>query len=192
MSTRRYVILTPFAKTSVLAGICKLHGLDVWVVPGEGAMVVRDLPVKEFDDWDISELLGEAAEKETDQEAEDQEPADNAHEVARQLAQLAREGVVLLQSELGDDVGDEAGVSGQVTAHAYVGDKVADTPAGLVVATGPQVLEDLLIGAVDPQDVEGAVRAFDLDETILEKLASKKPETNLPPKSPRRFFGGRR
>lgn len=176
-------------------------------------MVCRDLPVKEYDDWDISELLGEVPASDIDDVPElvdepadapsDAEPgqteesgpeldSDDPHAVAQALARLSKTGVVLLQAELGEDVGDEAGVSGQVSAHTYAGGKVSDTPAGLIVATGPQILEDLLIGAVAPEDVKGAVRSTDIEPTILEKMANKAPETQLPPRSPRRFFGGRK
>ena len=42
---KRYVILTPFDKPEVVAGILALHGIDARVVQTDsGALVVRDLP----------------------------------------------------------------------------------------------------------------------------------------------------
>ncbi|MGO1460326.1 MAG: hypothetical protein ACTHWJ_09930 [Flaviflexus sp.] len=248
-NTKRYVILTPFKKADVLAGICKLHGLDVWVVPSKnGAMVVHDMPVPVFDDWDISELLGGApgdgegadkvaateepsAEGSADSKTEalaapadavqsaeagdapaepsqagsgdgsdagdgDKDPdvldADDRDAVARKLASLTREGVIALTAELGEDVGNEEGVSGLVTALAfdYKG-KVDDVPAGLIVATGESVLEEMLLGDTEPSKVKGAIRSGEIQSNFLEKLAKGKPDAGeaLPPRRPRRFFG---
>lgn len=245
-NSRRYVIVTPFKKVDVLAGICKIHGLDVWVVPSkQGAMVVHDLPVPVFDDWDISELLGGQAQAEDivpigDQEsffdssgmaaaggegpaqdkadaeapaaedasAEDStEPddseesdesatatlsADDKESVARALAKLSRAGVILLTSELGEDVGLEEGVSGVVTALVYDSDgNATDTPAGLIVATGEPILEDLLLGSRVPEKVKGAIRSGEIDTTAIERLAGSPQDTDtpLPPRRPRRLFG---
>lgn len=242
MSSRRYVILTPFKKADVLAGICKIHGLDVWIVPSkQGAMVVHDLPEQTFDDWDISELLGgggsaapsgpgaaesdaarpaeeapgkdtghdpapepessasaENAATETDERPDDDSTtasatlsADDSEGVAKALAKLSRAGVVLLSSELGEDVGQEEGVSGLVTALAFDSDgDSTDTPAGLIVATGDEIMEDLLLGDTDPDKAPGAIRSSSIDSTIIERLAGRsEPGTPLPPRKPRRFFG---
>lgn len=250
MSSRRYVIMTPFHKPEVLAGICKLHDLDVWVVPADdGALVVRDLPVKEYDDWDIAELLGDApSEAAPDHAPQDASPAgggdrapsaeedteapaaqgtgntgtvgegtaddveahgsDSAEidandgvAVARELAKLSRAGVVLLTAELGDDVGQEAGVSGMVTGMSILSSgESKDVPAGILVATAPQILEDLLIGAISPSEAEGAISTDEIEPNILHKLAARgkrrqgaeesvDSEQKLPPKKPRRFFG---
>lgn len=243
-TSRRYVIVTPFKKVDVLAGICKIHGLDVWVVPSkQGAMIVHDLPVPVFDDWDISELLGGQApaddivpigdeesffdssdmaaagvegpaqdkadaeapaadeaegHSESDDPAEADESAastlsaDDKEGVARALAKLSRAGVILLTSELGEDVGLEEGVSGVVTALVYDSDgNATDTPAGLIVATGEPILEDLLLGSRVPEKVKGAIRSGEIDTTAIERLAGSPQDTDtpLPPRRPRRLFG---
>lgn len=243
-TSRRYVIVTPFKKVDVLAGICKIHGLDVWVVPSkQGAMIVHDLPVPVFDDWDISELLGGQApaddivpigdeesffdssdmaaagvegpaqdkadaeapaadeaegHSESDDPAEADESAastlsaDDKEGVARALAKLSRAGVILLTSELGEDVGLEEGVSGLVTALVYDSDgNATDTPAGLIVATGEPILEDLLLGSRVPEKVKGAIRSGEIDTTAIERLAGSPQDTDtpLPPRRPRRLFG---
>ncbi|WP_182354065.1 hypothetical protein [Flaviflexus huanghaiensis] len=294
-NSRRYVIVTPFKKVDVLAGFCKMNGLDVWVIPSaQGAMVVHDLPVPVFDDWDISELLGsrpaddadtpeavntapdggvsahlDPTEADTDPErsegsdldpapgqtslfdddnapslfdseklsslfgdesvssvptlddvtdastpTETREPqvdepaggdgdesptgkgaslsADDRDGVARMLAKLSRAGVLVLTSELGEDVGNEIGVSGLVTAQVVDSTGfTADTPAGLIVATGEPILEDLLLGDASPEDVPGAIRSGSIDTSAIERLAggAKDPGKPLPPRRPRRFFG---
>lgn len=190
---RRYVIMTPFAKPDVVAGICQIHGADVWVVPSDtGALIVRDLPVKNFEDWDISELLGdEAADTESPANNADAEEdaggptqldpgeegnvdADDGKQLAARIAALSRAGAVLLQSELGEDVGAEVGVSGLVTAHQIAPDGVAEeTPAGLIVASADQLLEDLLIGEAEPGDVRGAVRSAEITPSLLQKMAGR-------------------
>ena len=201
---RRYVIITPFSKADVLAGICKLHDLDVWVLPcGDGTLVVHDLPVVTFDEWDISELLGPDATSEPVADPENEKPAnpaDDPDHAARLLSGLSRAGVVLLTAELGEDVGNEAGVSGVVTAVQYDGQgQTRDIPAGLIVATSEQLLEDLLIAEQNPDQVKGAIRSADIEPTMLHKMASRdsgddteKPapeDKKLPRKSPKRFFG---
>lgn len=247
-SSKRYVILTPFKKADVLAGLCKLHGLDVWVVPSKaGAMIVHDLPVPVFDDWDISELLGgipadesgetgqlnddaaketgetaettaseseareadgteknETTSAERDEDGADQDgaegadedsqqlDADDQHAVAKRLARLSRAGVIVLTSELGEDVGNEVGVSGLVTALTYDSKgNATDTPAGLIVATGEPILEDLLLGSTNPQDAKGAIQSGSIKSDFLEGLAHGKRDAGqaMPPRKPRRFFG---
>lgn len=205
--------MTPFAKPDVVAGICQIHGADVWVVPSKtGALIVRDLPVKEFDDWDIAELLGDAPDEGSEtaasgasgeaepmpgagsaeqaspeaDESEDQEvtrldpgeegnvDADDGKQLAARIAALSRAGSVLLMAELGEDVGAEAGVSGLVTAFQIAPTGVAEeTPAGLIVASADQLLEDLLIGEAEPSEVKGAVRSGEITPGLLEKMAGR-------------------
>lgn len=65
MSTarKRYVILTPFDDPLAVAGVAALHGIAADVAStGAGVVVVHDLPVKEYTDWDIAELLGSSDE----------------------------------------------------------------------------------------------------------------------------------
>ncbi|MDO5723853.1 MAG: hypothetical protein Q4P33_05590 [Flaviflexus sp.] len=210
---RRYVIMTPFAKPDVVAGICQIHGADVWVVPSTtGALIVRDLPVKEFHDWDIAELLGDDPQALSDtEEAPAEVPAeagedaasvagsvpggeegsageptrldpgeegnvdaDDGQQLAARIAALSRAGAVLLQAELGEDVGAEAGVSGLVTASQIAPTGIAEeTPAGLIVASADQLLEDLLIGETEPSEVKGAVRSGEITPGLLEKMAGR-------------------
>lgn len=59
---QRYLVLTPFAKADILEKILRLRKLDASVEATQsGAIVYHDLPVKEYDDWDIAELLGSPA-----------------------------------------------------------------------------------------------------------------------------------
>ena len=101
---KRYVILTPFDKPEVVAGILALHGIDARVVQTDsGALVVRDLPEPQYDEWDIRNITGPDEADEDD----DLAPSDNAPMVAAVLSKLSRYGVVLIDVDLGSDVGIE-------------------------------------------------------------------------------------
>lgn len=193
-AARRYVILTPFKKVNVVAGICSLHHIDAWVVPSKsGSLVVRDLPVPTFSDWDISELLGDEAPaekpaeggspdpeslEEVDEATSDEVDSDDPMAVALTLARLARRGVLLLQAELGTDVGNEAGVSGLITGQQVaVGQAPVDIPAGVIVNTVDSLVEELLLGERAPGEIDGAIRSSEISPTFLHKLAGKAAST---------------
>ncbi|GAA1650027.1 hypothetical protein [Georgenia ruanii] len=147
------LVLTPVASAPALAGLCAMSGIDVDVVPStSGAVAVLELaPKQATDEWDISELVGEGGGPSLPPEAE---------ELATTLSRLARAGVVLLAAELATDVGIEAGLSGHIHARQYTGgEPEGDMPAGLVLANADQVVEDLLLGRVRPQDVKGHQRS---------------------------------
>ncbi|MCI7551127.1 MAG: hypothetical protein MSS97_02165 [Arcanobacterium sp.] len=58
-SRKRYVILTPFERTDIVAGILKLRAVDADVADSpSGALVLKEIADPTFDDWDIAELLG--------------------------------------------------------------------------------------------------------------------------------------
>ncbi|WP_170297261.1 hypothetical protein, partial [Georgenia thermotolerans] len=147
------LVLTPVASAPALAGLCAMSGIDVDVVPStSGAVAVLEVAPKPVtDEWDISELVGHGGGPSLPPEAE---------ELATTLSRLARAGVVLLTAELATDVGIESGLSGQIHARQYTGgDPEGDVPAGLVLANADQVVEDLLLGRVRPQDVKGHQRS---------------------------------
>lgn len=147
------LVLTPVASAPALAGLCAMSGIDVDVVPStSGAVAVLEVAPKPVtDEWDISELVGHGGGPSLPPEAE---------ELATTLSRLARAGVVLLTAELATDVGIEAGLSGHIHARQYTGgEPEGDMPAGLVLANADQVVEDLLLGRVRPQDVKGHQRS---------------------------------
>lgn len=146
------VVVTPVASAQALAALCAVSDLECVVVPSTtGALAVRQL-VSAHEEWDIAELVGGAG----------TEPAEAA-ELAASLSRVSRAGVVLMTADLATDVGIESGLSGTVTARRYVdGAAGEDASAGLLLASMDQVVEDVLLGATEPQDVPGAVRSTEV------------------------------
>ena len=145
-SRKRYVVLTPFDNPLVIASLLLLHNVKADVAStGSGVAVIGELESKQFDDWDISELLGgETPVPEADSK-EDADINQDPAEIARVFANLSNYGVVLFVAELGDDVGGEAGVSGLVTAQRFVKDR-----------TPEELSSGLLLNSLDPK-IEGFV-----------------------------------
>ena len=79
---QRYLVLTPFARADLLEKILRIRKLDAVVEETQsGAIVYHDLPVKQYHDWDIAELLGEMPESKANAQA----PAANAAQVNADL-----------------------------------------------------------------------------------------------------------
>ena len=169
---KRYAILTPFDKAEVVAGIAALQKLDVDVVQTQsGALVVRDLPVPQYDEWDIRNILG-PDESDFDELGEDN-PSDNAPAVAAFFSRLSKFGVVLMDVDLGEDTGFEAGVSGLVRARRFMGGKAGDeVPAGLLLNAVDPVVERIVLGQASPSD-HGAVKSSDVTPSDIIKKARK-------------------
>ena len=146
------VVMTPLNRADGLAGMCALMGLDCTVVPSSsGAFAVKRF-VSAHSDWDVAELLG----------GSDSEPAEAA-ELAAQLSRLSRAGAVLMTADLATDVGIESGLSGTITARHFTnGQPGEEASAGLLLASMDQVVEDVLLGAIDADDVPGAVRSSEI------------------------------
>ncbi|UNX56003.1 hypothetical protein MF406_07230 [Georgenia sp. TF02-10] len=152
---RLALVLTPVASAPALAGLCAMSGIDVGVLPSaSGAVATLEVPAPAAAaDWDVSELLG----------GDEGGFPPQAEELAATLSRLARAGVVLVVADLATDVGIESGLSGHVSARRYVaGEPAGDVPAGLLVASADQVVEDLILGRTRPADVRGFQRAADL------------------------------
>lgn len=67
---QRYLVLTPFARADLLEKILRIRKLDAVVEETQsGAIVYHDLPVKQYHDWDIAELLGEMPESNANAQA---------------------------------------------------------------------------------------------------------------------------
>ncbi|WP_124053755.1 hypothetical protein [Arcanobacterium ihumii] len=172
-SRKRYVILTPFDKTEVVAAILRLRGIDAEVVmTNSGVVVYHDLPVKSFDDWDISELLGPSDDATLSASDDSMPDSDNPQTVAAHLSNVSQFGVVLMVAELGDDVGGEAGVSGLVTAHRVMAGELGEEIApGLLLNSIDPVIEQIVLGSAN---VEGALATNDLKQSFLDRLLRKK------------------
>ena len=144
------VVMTPLNRADGLAGMCSLLDLDCTVVPSSsGAFAVKQF-VSAHSDWDVAELLG----------GSDSEPAE---ELAAQLSRLSRAGAVLMTADLATDVGIESGLSGTITARHFTnGQPGEEASAGLLLASMDQVVEDVLLGVIDADDVPGAVKSSEI------------------------------
>ncbi|AWE42314.1 hypothetical protein [Actinobaculum sp. 313] len=171
---KRYVILTPFDQAEVVAGIASLQHLDVAVVPtSSGALVVRELPVPQYDEWDIRNILG-PDDADLEELAASGEPADNAPAVAAFFSRLSKYGVVLLDVNLDDGDGFDAGVAGTVRAWRYqAGEPGEEISAGLLLNSAEPLLEKIILGQEKPED-HGGIFARDVTPTMLTKLAARR------------------
>lgn len=186
-SRKRYVVLTPFAQADTLAGILKLRAIEAAVVlTDSGACVVHEIPADELDPWDLSSILGPdtAAESPAADAAEDES---NPDYVARVLSKLSKFGVVLLSADLGDDVGLEPGVSGLVQARRYMnGAPDEELPAGLVLNSVDQKVEDLILGLSPIEEIGATIKTADVTPTVLQRMFGRrrKPENSAPEQAP--------
>lgn len=146
------VVLTPLASASALAALCAMSDLDCTIVPARsGAIAVKEF-VSAHAEWDVAELLGGV----------ETEPAEAA-ELAKALSRLSRGGVVLMTADLATDVGIESGLSGTITARRYEnGSAGEEASSGLLLSAVDQVVEDILLGIVKADAVDGALRAGEI------------------------------
>ena len=180
---KRYAILTPFDKTEVVAGIAALQKLDVQVVGTKsGALVVRELPIPQYDEWDIRNILGP---DDTDlDELGEESPSDNAPAVAAFLSRLTKYGVVLIDVDLGEDTGFEAGISGVVRARRFLGGQSGDEiPAGLLLNSLDPLIERIVLGDKSPQDY-GAVHSLDVTPADIVRKARESQSSGQEPQDP--------
>lgn len=142
------VVLTPLSSAPALAGLCAMAGIEATVVPtSRGALAARvierhgDEGADSTDDG-LAELLGEAPEIATT--------------IAATLSRSSRYGAVLLVSRLGE--GDEGLVGTIVGSRWRAGERTEDpVSGGLVVAESDDVVEQLLLGLVAPEEAPGAI-----------------------------------
>lgn len=123
-------VLTPVASPAALAGLLSMGNLECRVVGSStGALALREIkaPSDPF-----AELTGQAPEE--------------ADQLAATLCRLLHTDVVLVVSRLAAEGGD-----GKLSAWRYSGGSAAVSVApGLVLAAADQVVEDILVGQVDP------------------------------------------
>ncbi|ARD41863.1 hypothetical protein [Actinomyces gaoshouyii] len=141
------VVLTPLPTAEALASLCAMSGLDCVAVPASsGAFAVKEF-ASAHAEWDIAELLG----------GSENEPAEAA-ELAATLSRLSRGGSVLLTADLATDVGIEEGLSGTITARRFAGGRPGEeASAGLILSQMDQIVEDVLLGILRPEDAPGAM-----------------------------------
>lgn len=169
--TSRYAVLTPFEQAKVVAGVCKLAGFDVEVLPTDsGAVVVRELAAPVYDEWDIRNITG--PDDEDIELAEAAGTADLGSAVAAHLSRLSRYGVILFDVTLAEDAGFEAGVSGEIKARRYQGGKAGEEiPAGLLVASLDSRIESFLLGELDLEKEPELVRGANISAMDLARMA---------------------
>lgn len=139
------VVLTPITSAPALAGLCAIAKIEADIVPiKRGSLAVRVLP--QADEVDPEEFLTGA-------------PA-AAVDLARTLSRTAKAGVVLLISRLGE--GDE-GLTGTISGRNYVnGEPSNEVSAGLILANADDVLENLLLGVITPDQAPGHLKPGNL------------------------------
>lgn len=167
----RYAILTPFSKADVVAGICAISGFDVKVMEADsGAVVVREVAVPQYDEWDIRNITGPDAD-----EAEGGErpgSSDSGSSVAASLSRLSRYGVVLFDVRLADGDGFEEGVSGEVKARRFQsGRSGEELSSGLLLNGLDPRIEAFLLGELDLSEEEGVIATSGLSKGDLARLA---------------------
>ena len=68
-----------------------------------------------------------------------------------------------MTADLATDVGIESGLSGTITARHFTnGQPGEEASAGLLLASMDQVVEDVLLGVIDADDVPGAVKSSEI------------------------------
>ncbi|UFU05103.1 hypothetical protein [Ruania halotolerans] len=156
------VVLTPIASAPALAGLCAIAKLDADIVPTRsGALAVR---VIETAADDPSELLGG-------------DPAE-AVELAGTLSRTAKAGVVLLTARLGQgDEGLTGTISGRQFTAGEAGDEVA---AGLILAHADDVVEQILLGMLQPQDAPGRLAPKELGRWQAARMLGKATRKKRP------------
>lgn len=184
MSTKikRYVILTPFERAEAVAGILALHDIDSFVVRTQsGVAVVRELKVPQYDEWDIRNITGP---DEWDEEEGDY--SDNAPAVAATLSRLSDYGVVLIDVDLGEDVGLESGISGQVRARRFLAGKAdEEISAGALLNVIDPLIEKMVLGYVQPQ-AHGAINSAQLTTAQIAEMVGYRESEDDADNSPDR------
>lgn len=136
---RRYVIVMPITDIRLGALMCYERNLDVDVFACHlGIAIARNVPVIEYDEWDIRNITGPDERDEEEQAAIDADPSNRPWEIARSLAALNPRGVVLAQADLSDESGYHDGLAGNISC-IYISQDLQEeeTPIGYLLATAP-------------------------------------------------------
>lgn len=130
------VVITPVASAAALAGLCAMSGLVCKVLPtATGAVAAIPLAAE-----DPFAALAAAIPPEAD-------------ELAAALSRLTHLEVILVVARLNPG---EEGPTGQLTARRYAGgEQGAEVASGLVLSSADALVEDLLLGAVQLEEVRG-------------------------------------
>ncbi len=179
---KRFLVLTPFERPEVLWAMLNLRGITADVVSTRsGSAVVGSEKAKVYDDWDISELLGAeepaapdaAGDPGAPQQDQSFAEAPSGSRIAAYVSKFSPVGVVLLTAQLGEDVGNEAGVSGMVHGCRYLNGKIGEEVcAGMVLNFLDPLIEALLLGHADASQMGEKARKE--GEKVLERMKAEK------------------
>src|SRR5699024_2070017 len=163
--TRRVlaVVLTPIASAPVLAALCAMAEVDADIVPSRRGAVAAKV-ITTSGELDPSELLTGA-------------PAE-ARELAAVLSKTAKVGVVLLTARLGTG---EEGVTGTISGREYVaGEPGKEVSPGLILAHADDVVEQILLGALDPARAPGRLVPKEMSRWQAARLMAKQVRRRRP------------
>lgn len=157
------VVLTPIASAPVLAALCAMAEVDADIVPSKrGALAAKVITTS--GELDPSELLTGA-------------PAE-ARELAAVLSRTAKVGVVLLTARLGEG---EDGVTGTISGREYqAGEPGAEVSPGLILAHADDVVEQILLGTLDPAQAPGRLVPKEMSRWQAARLMAKQVRRRRP------------
>lgn len=139
--------LTPISCAEALAALCSMNEISAVVVPTEvGSMVVQHMELAE-EQWGMALLAESLSDLDEDLDT-----------VASKLSKVTNGPVLVLSALLAPGTEMEPGVTGQVLAGRWTdGHFDIDMPAGMIVATMPRIIEDLVLGRTNIDTVPNAV-----------------------------------
>ena len=157
------VVLTPIASAPVLAALCAMAEVDADIVPSKrGALAAKVIITS--GELDPSELLTGA-------------PAE-ATELATVLSRTAKVGVVLLTARLADG---EDGITGTISGREYQGGEPGEEVApGLILAHADDVVEQILLGTLDPAQAPGRLVPKEMSRWQAARLMAKQVRRRRP------------
>ena len=157
------VVLSPIASAPVLAALCAMAEVEADIVPSRrGALAAKVITTS--GELDPSELLTGA-------------PAE-AGELAAVLSKTAKVGVVLLTARLGTG---EEGVTGTISGREYVaGEPAKEVSPGLILAHADDVVEQILLGTLDPARAPGRLEPKRMSRWQAARLMAKQVRRRRP------------
>lgn len=116
---------------------------------------------------------------ETETKAEDHkkttdENTNQAHLVAIEISRVCPIGVVLLQTDLGTDVGYESGISGHLQAYKVLEGEIREAVApGMLLAICDDYIEQVIFGNISLEDCSGAISSRNMSMARALKVVSR-------------------
>jgi len=157
------VVLTPIASAQVLAALCSMAKVEADIIPTKrGALAAKVITTS--GELDPEELLSGA-------------PAE-AKELAATLSGTTKLGVVLLTARLGED---QDGITGTISARSFdKGTEGEEVAPGLILAQSDDVVEQILVGSLDPAEAPGRVVPGEMSRWQAARLMAKQLKRRKP------------